>query len=137
MERITNCEIALPFNPTHHQSASFRPQQEAAQSLCYIKVVSSDGRQFWDITANLEAADEDAFEIFLQAGEGGAGGGPALRPLPHHSAAAAGGPSAASKKVRARGGGEDKERTASSADWRKRQRRRTMSSSTSAVTKAR
>ena len=107
------------------QSAFFRPQQEPAQSLCYIKVISSDGKQFWDITANLEAADEDAFEIFLQSGGGGGGGGPALRPLPHF-----GGPSSssASKKVTAR---EERERAP--PECRRRQRRRTMSSSTSAV----
>ena len=110
-------------------AASFRPQQDPAQSLCYIKVISSDGRQFWDITANLEAADEDAFEIFLQAGEGG-GGGPALRPLPHF-----GGHSSTSKKVRVR---EEKERARAGASLSApaRQRRRTMSS-TSAVATAR
>ena len=100
-------------------AASFRPQQDPAQSLCYIKVISSDGRQFWDITANLEAADEDAFEIFLQAGEGG-GGGPALRPLPSQ-------PHSTSRKVRAR---EERERPLDCGG--RRQRRRTTSSTATA-----
>ena len=110
------------------KSASSRPQLEPAQSLCYIKVISSDGKQFWDITANLEAADEDAFEIFLQGKEGG---GPALRPLPHF-----GGHSSTSKKVRVREEKERASRGASLSAPAARQRRRTMSS-TSAVATAR
>ena len=116
------------LQPQLSQPLSFRPPQlEPAQSLCYIKVISSDGKQFWDITANLEAADEDAFEIFLQGKEGG---GPALRPLPHF-----GGHSSTSKKVRVR---EEKERARAGASLSApaRQRRRTMSS-TSAVATAR
>ena len=124
------------------KSASSRPQLEPAQSLCYIKVISSDGKQFWDITANLEAADEDAFEIFLR-GEGG--GGPALRPLPHFRGPSSSSSSSSSKKVRGVRDGSgalaEKERerargTPSSASDCRQQRRRTMSS-TSAVATAR